>query len=81
MDIKRSRESWDAGFRAGYYNEVPGNDYGFEKILFACGFAEGKAKREGKLSLYYVDQGGQVQFSGKGRVETISTRYYSEVIL
>ena len=35
MNTKIDKDSWDAGFRAGYYAEKPGNDFGFEKASFA----------------------------------------------
>ena len=81
MDYTKNKESWDAGFRAGYYQEKPGNDNGFAHDFFVSGYAEGKAKRNGKISQFFVDDLGQVQFTMKVRADHKSARYFQEIIL
>ena len=81
MDYARRKESWDAGFRAGYYQEPPGNDQGFDHTCFIRGYAEGKGKRDGKISLYYIDELGQVQFEIKNWADHGSARFFQEITL
>ena len=81
MDYKVIKDSWDAGFRAGFYNEKPGNNAGFDRSVFNEGYAEGSRKRKGSPSKFFIDEAGQVQIDKKVRVENISARFFMEVTL